>query len=580
MEYYTIYKNLSKTNIGSVILMVVKIQKLGDVLVEAELITAEQLKEALELEKQKNLPLGKVLTGLGYITEAQLFKTLEYVLRVPYVDLTNTVIDQNAVMTITENLALKHMAIPIKLENNVLTVALSDPLNYIALDEFRTVTGLSIKECMSSETDIKNAIDKFFSNEGAKKAVEELKKEYNFSELTGLAEQSSSEVSNAPVVRLVNSIIMQAIKAHASDIHIEPSEDEMIVRFRIDGELQEVLKSSMSAYSSVVTRIKIIGGMDIAEKRIPQDGRVEMTIDSFTIDLRLSILPTVYGEKIVIRLLGQMGIEPTKANLGFTSENLALFDKIIQSPNGIMLVSGPTGSGKSTTLYAILKELNRPNVNIITVEDPVEYKLKGINQVQVNNKAGLSFANGLRSILRQDPDIIMIGEIRDTETAEIAIRASITGHLVLSTIHTNDSASSISRLVDMGIEPYLLSSSVVGVVAQRLVKKICPRCKRAYRPDHSEMMMVRLKEPRELYKGEGCPACNFTGYQGRTAIHEVLVVTREIRELIDRRATADQIRQISSRAGTKSLRESCTQLVLDGVTTTQELLRVTYSVDN
>lgn len=560
--------------------MAMKKKNLGEVLIEAEMISKVQLEEALEIQKKNNTSLGKILVGLGYITEIQLNKTLEYILRVPYIDLSNTFIDQKAVMTISENLALKHTLIPFKLEDKILTVAMSDPLNYIALDELRAVTGLVIKECISSTGDIINAIDKYYSNEGAQKAVEELKKEYNFGELNGLAEISNNEVSNAPVVRLVNSIIIQAVKAHASDIHVEPTEDELIVRFRIDGELQEVLKSSIAAHASIVTRIKIIGGMDIGEKRIPQDGRVEMTIDNYTIDLRLSVLPTVYGEKVVIRLLGQLGMELNKKSLGFTEENLALFDKIVQSPNGIILVSGPTGSGKSTTLYAVLKELNKPNVNIITVEDPVEYKLKGINQVQVNNKAGLTFANGLRSILRQDPDIIMIGEIRDTETAEIAIRASITGHLVLSTIHTNDSASSISRLVDMGIEPYLLSSSVVGVVAQRLVKKICPKCKRPYRPDHSELMMLKLKEPRELYRGEGCPTCNFTGYQGRTAIHEVLVITKEVRELIDRRATSDQIRQIAARCGTKFLRDSCTELVIDGITTTQELLRVTYSVDN
>lgn len=554
-------------------------KRIGELLIEAELITKAQLDEALAAQKSDPSPVGEILVKLGYVSEAQLYKTLEYMLHVPYVDLAATNIDTSAVMTIPESLALKHVVIPIKKEGKTLTVVMRDPLNFIAIDELRMHTGCDIKECIASKSEIMNAIDRYYSSEGAQKAVEELKNEYNFAEMSDLAVLSGDEVNNAPVVRLVNSIISHAVKSRASDIHIEAGETDMVVRFRIDGELQEVMRSSMVAHPAIVTRIKIIGGMDIAEKRIPQDGRVEFSVDKITIDLRLSILPTIFGEKVVIRLLGQQGLELTRANLGFTGENSDMFDKIIKNPNGIILVSGPTGSGKTTTLYTVLRELNRPNVNIITVEDPVEYKLKGINQVQVNNKAGLTFANGLRSILRQDPDIIMIGEIRDAETAQIAIRASITGHLVLSTIHTNDAASSISRLVDMGIEPYLVSSSVVGVVAQRLVRRICPRCKTAYRPDHAEMMMLKLNEPRELYRGEGCPACNYSGYQKRIAIHEVLVVNKEIRELVDRHASLDQIRQMASRFGTKTLRESCTKLVLDGVTTTAELTRVTYSLE-
>lgn len=553
--------------------------KLGEILIESELITPEQLDEALEMQKKVHSPLGELLIKQGYISQAQLYKTLEYMLRVPYIDIAATTVDPKATAVINESFALKHMLIPIKKEGNTLTVVMRDPLNYHAVDELRALSGMDVKEAIASEAEIRSAIDRYYSSEGAQKAVEELKKEYNFTELSGLAQISDSEVSNAPVVRLVNSIITQAIKSGASDIHIEPTEDSMVVRFRIDGELQEVMRTSVATQPAIVTRIKIIGGMDIAEKRIPQDGRDQVTVDNASIDLRLSILPTVYGEKVVIRVLGQQGLLLTREGLGITPENIELLDKLVKSPNGIILVSGPTGSGKTTTLYTLLMELNKPTVNVITVEDPVEYKLKGINQVQVNAKAGLTFASGLRSILRQDPDIIMIGEIRDAETAEIAIRASITGHLVLSTIHTNDSAASVARLVDMGIEPYLVSSSLVGVVAQRLVKKICPRCKISYRPDHAEMMLLKLREPRELYKGEGCPACNFTGYQKRTAIHEILVVTKDIREIIDRRGTNDQLRQAASRFGTKTLRESCAQLVIDGITTTAELARVTYNVE-
>ena len=424
-----------------------------------------------------------------------------------------------------------------------------------------------------------NAIDRYYGSEIAEKAFEDLKREYNSFNLASLSEISASEVANAPVVRLVKSILQHAVKSNASDIHIEPTATNLKVRFRIDGQLQDVMNSSMTAHPAILTRIKIMGGMDIAEKRIPQDGRVEMVSDDLSIDLRISILPTVYGEKVVIRVLGGSAGVLTREQLGLSENNNLLFDKITRSPNGIILISGPTGSGKTTTLYSLLNEINKPEVNIITVEDPVEYKLEGINQVQVNTKAGLTFATGLRSILRQDPDIIMIGEIRDGETAQIAIRASITGHLVLSTIHTNDSASSVARLVDMGVEPYLVSSSVVGVVAQRLVRNICPRCKTSYRPSHSEMLQLKMQEPSPLYKGEGCPACNFTGYKGRTGIHEVLVVTREIRDLINRRATTDQLSQTAVRQGTVTLRESCTKLVLEGQTTVEELLKVTYSVD-
>lgn len=554
-------------------------KRLGEILIDAELITKEQLKEALALQKKDNKPLGEILIDLNYVGESQLYKTLEYFFQVPYIDLVEITPEPAALELVSEVMALKHMLIPIYATNKSITVVMKDPLNYEAIDDIKLLTNREVKIAIAPGKDIKNSIDRYYSNEGAKKAVEDLSKEFAMVDLSGLAELVDSEVSNAPVVRLVNSIISHAIKSGASDIHIEPGEHDMRVRFRIDGELQEVMRSASIAHSAIITRIKIIGRMDIAEKRVPQDGRVETIIDDKSVDMRLSILPTVYGEKVVIRVLGGQSQELSKDKLGLSKDNLVLFNNIIQSPNGIILVSGPTGSGKTTTLYTVLKELNRVESNIITVEDPVEYKLEGINQVQVNTKAGLTFVSGLRSILRQDPDIIMIGEIRDSETAQIAIRASITGHLVLSTIHTNDSAASVARLVDMGIEPYLVSSSVVGVVAQRLVKKICPRCKTTYRPDHAEMMMLKLSEPKMLFKGEGCSSCNGSGYQGRTAIHEIMVVNKEIRELIDRRATIDQLRQMAARFGTRTLRESCIDLVLEGVTTTSELTKVTYSIE-
>lgn len=556
-----------------------KRRKLGEILVEAGIITTAQRDEALRVSKETNNVLGATLVELGYIDEKNLYKGLEDLLRVPYIDLSTIVIEKEATSMISEELAKKHNMIPIKKVGNVLTAVISDPLNFYALDDIRNATGMEINLTISPQRDISNAIDRYYSSEVTEKAFEDLQSEYENLNIATLSEISESEVANAPVVRLVDSMLQHAVKANASDIHIEPTATKLKVRFRVDGQLQEVMTSSMSAHPAISTRIKIMSDMNIAEKRIPQDGRIETVVNGTKIDLRVSLLPGVYGEIIVIRILGGQSVALERKQLGISEENNILIDKLIQSPNGIILVSGPTGSGKTTTLYTLLKELNKPEVNIITVEDPVEYKLEGINQVQVNVKAGLTFANGLRSILRQDPDIVMIGEIRDSETAEIAMRASITGHLVLSTIHTNDSASSVARLVDMGIEPYLVSASVVGVIAQRLIRNICPRCKTTYIPSHDEMIMMKMKEPTPLYKGAGCSYCNFTGYKGRTGVHEILVVTKEIRELVNSRASTDQILSMAVRQGVTTLRQSCTELVLKGLTTVTELVKITYSLD-
>ena len=554
-------------------------KRLGELLIESGIISREQLDNLLILQKSSGKKLGEVILEEGLADEQQIIEVLEFQLRIPRFDFDREAVRPDAPKLIGENLARKYNIIPVDRDDYALTVATADPLDLFAIDDVKINTGLAIKPVIALKSSILTAIERYYGKESAEKAVEDFKKEYNFDQITEEDSESLSDINNAPVVRLVNSVIQHAMKVRASDIHIEPLENSLRIRFRIDGELQEIMRSSKAAHPAVVTRIKIMGRMDIAEKRVPQDGRMEMTIDGKDLDLRLSVLPTVHGEKVVIRLLGRSDMMLSKSQLGFSSVNIALFDKIIKSPNGIILVTRPTGSGKTTTLNAVLRELNKIGSNIITVEDPVEYRLEGVNQVQVNTKAGLTFANGLRSILRQDPDIIMIGEIRDAETAQIAVRAAITGHLVLSTIHTNDSASTISRLVDMGVEPYLVSSSVVGVISQRLVKKICGHCKKSYKPDFNEMSLLRLRESQPIFKGEGCSACGGTGYNGRTAIHEIMFVNRDIREMIDRRATIDQLRMMASKAGTVTLRDSCTKLVLEGRTTVEELLRMTYSLD-
>lgn len=493
---------------------------IGELLLRANAITQEQLQEALAVQTEsEGLPLGDVLLNLGYISEKQLMKALEYRFRIPLYELSNIELSPDLSQIVSHELAKQYTVVPIGIENNKLKLAISDPLDFHAIDDVKLQSKMDVVPVLATKSDIRNAIVVLYEQTQTDEAVQDLNNEYTMSDVEQLSEEINEGVDNAPVVRLVNLIINQAIHMRASDIHIEPLETMIRVRFRIDGELYEQLKIKKSAHSAMVTRLKIMGNMDIAEKRIPQDGRVQVTLSNMPVDLRLSVLPTVNGEKVVIRILGSTGAALTRSQLGFSPQNSERFDMLLKSPNGIILVSGPTGSGKSTTLYTVLNEVNRPGINVITVEDPVEYRMEGISQVQVNNKAGLTFASGLRSILRQDPDVIMIGEIRDSETAEIAVRASITGHLVLSTIHTNDAPSTITRLVDMDIQRYLVSASLVGVVAQRLVRRICTKCKVSRPIDAVEMKLLKLEQPQEVYKGMGCPHCNNTGYKGRIAIH-------------------------------------------------------------
>lgn len=553
--------------------------KLGDLLVSVGKITEQQLNEALKVQKMSGRKLGEILVEKGYVTEMDIIQVLEFQLGIPHVDLNSFFIDPEIPKMIPEHLARRYLVIPIKKERGKLLVAMADPLNIFAIDDIKMATNFEVDPVIATKHDILNAIDYYFGSQVAEKAIEDFKKQYDVEDIEEIDDEIINEVNSAPVVRLVNTIIRQAVKARASDIHIEPFENQVRIRFRIDGELKEIMTTAKSTHSAIITRIKIMGKMNIAEKRIPQDGRVEINIDGSEVDLRISTLPTVYGEKIVIRLLDRTNFLLSKEQLGFTSENLERFDRIIQNPYGIILVTGPTGSGKTTTLYTVLNEVNTIGKNIITVEDPVEYRMDGINQVQVNNKAGLTFANGLRSILRQDPDIIMIGEIRDAETASIAVRAAITGHLVISTMHTNDAPATVSRLLDMGIQPYLISSSLVGVVAQRLVRRICNRCRISYKPDEKERKLLNIDENTLLYKGKGCSHCFNSGYKGRIAIHEIMPINSDIRELIDNSASINQLREAALKNGMITLRENCRELVLKGVTTYQELIRVTYTLE-
>ena len=553
--------------------------KLGELLRYSGKLTKEELDKALKEQKITHKKIGEILIDEGYVTDNDIIEVLEFQLGIPHVDLDKYTIKQDIVTQIPENIARRYDLIAIDKKGDYLIVAMADPLNIFAVDDVKMFTEYDIQPVVSARESILKNIDKYYRKDSTEKVLKEFTESYDFNDLNELEDDELLEVTTAPIVKLINSIVDQAIDMRASDIHIEPYADDIRIRFRIDGDLHEIMKLSKNSLSAIVTRIKIMGRMDIAEKRVPQDGRVESKINDKEIDMRISTIPTVYGEKVVLRLLDRSNFMFSKDELGFTEENLKSFDKILGQPYGMILVTGPTGSGKTTTLYAVLKELNKIEKNIITIEDPVEYKLEGINQVQINPKAGLTFASGLRSILRQDPDIIMIGEIRDSETAEIAIRAAITGHLVLSTLHTNDSASSVVRLVDMGIEPYLVSSAVIGVISQRLVKELCPNCKVSYEASYSEKSLLGLntEDNITLYKSKGCNKCN-NGYIGRRAVHEVMVVNENMRKLIDNEASIDELRVCATNDGMITLLKDSVNLALSGLTTLEEVLRAGYTL--
>lgn len=562
---------------------VIKNVPIGQILVENGFISEKQLNEALAKQQSSGgKMLGDIMLEMGLVSETQLAQALSIRLKVPFIDLSSRKINTEAVGKIQEEIAREKCVFAFEINHGRLMVATNDPVNFYIFEDLKVATGMEIVPQISTKTMIEAAINKFYSSQAIDSTVNELENE-NEDELALEKEESEGRIDSAPIVKLVNMMVETAFRTECTDIHIEPFKDRTRIRFRIDGELvEQEMKIPPSFHNSIITRIKILSGMNIAEKRIPLDGRYGTRIDGVNLDMRVSTIPCVYGEKCVIRLLSTADDKTRKiTDLGMTEYNYQMFEQIIRCPNGVMLVTGPTGSGKSTTLYATLGELSQPNVNIVTVEDPVEKKIDGVNQCQINVKAGMTFAAALRSILRQDPDIIMVGEIRDGETADIAIRAAITGHFVLSTLHTNDAAGTIIRLVDMGVAPYMVASSLVGIVAQRLVKLLCNECKEKFLlEDPEDLKLMSRTEPVEIYRPHqgGCRFCHNTGYQGRTAIHEIIVTTPDIKELISSGATAEEIGAQATKNGTLLLRDNVTKMVLAGKTSVAELVKATYTV--
>lgn len=557
-----------------------KKKRLGDLLVAARVITEEQLLDALEQQKVSKNKLGEILTDLGYATEYQIAQALHIQLDCEMVNLSELTIPDELINLVDDKVLRKHMVIPFGYKDgnpNIVNLAMANPLDFIALDDLSIITDRMMNPVVATTTDVLKNIDKYYGNKEAMAVAEQYTKEKE-SQYKEEEETSNLEVENAPIVLLVKTIIEQAVRQRASDIHIEPLENRVRVRYRIDGVLSETMQYKNGLYAAIVARIKIIGGMDISEKRKPQDGRITQIVDRMEYDIRVSVLPTVFGEKIVMRLTAKRALNREKSELGFTEEELVEFDKILAHPHGIILVTGPTGSGKSTTLYTALSELNTADVNIITVEDPVEANIDGINQVQTNPKAGLTFAAALRSILRQDPDIIMIGEIRDTETAQIAVKAAITGHLVVSTLHTNNASSSVARLEDMDVESYLIADSTVGIIAQRLLRRLCPNCKKKVTASELDRSLLGIPIDQEctIYEPVGCPSCGESGYYGRIGIYEIMTITPKLKRMINEHRTADELEAEAIKEGMHTIRMSAGRCVLDGISSVAEMKRVTF----
>lgn len=563
-------------------------KRLGDILTEANVITQEQLMQALAKQKEIGKRLGETLIEMKLTDEMEIAEAIGEQMKLKIAKIREAKLAPEVIALLPENIVRKHNAVPFEVDEdnpNILRVAMADPLDIIAVDDLSIITNMQIEPMVATPSDIMYAIEKYYGNEQSAKLAESYSQERaeKSQKLKGNKEdEGNDEVDNSPIVLLVNKIIEQAVNERASDIHIEALEDQVRVRFRIDGSMQEVMRYPKELQDAIVARIKIVSGMNISEKRAPQDGRMTLIFNRVEYDLRVSSLPTTFGEKVVMRIASKSGLNKEKSELGFQEEELKRFDNILKNPHGIILVTGPTGSGKSTTLYTALSELASDEVNIITVEDPVEANVDNVNQVQVNVKANLTFASALRSILRQDPDIIMIGEIRDGETAEIAVKASITGHLVVSTLHTNSTAASISRLIDMGIEPYLLGDSLVGIIAQRLVRRLCPECKEPYEADEEEKRVLKVpqNEPLKLYKACGCEACGNTGYYGRIGVYEIMPISRKIKNLIASGANADEITAQAVTEGMNTLRMSASNYVKQGLTSFSEMMKITYETDD
>lgn len=618
--------------------------RIGDLMQKQGLITEKQLMTALNEQKIRNTKLGETLIALNYVSHQDFADVFSSQLGIESVDLITTGLDDAAIKLVNEDIMKKHGFVPFSIDEknaNILNVAMSDPLDLNAIDDISLITNMDIRPFFAPTAQIALQLDRMFGKKQAMEAAEQYQKEHA-AELQQIAEaEANSEVDNAPIVKIVRSMIEQAIRQGASDIHIEPFERILRIRYRIDGVLRDVMDYNPNLLPAMVARVKIMSGLDISEKRKPQDGRLSIYVDNREYDVRVSVLPAVFGEKTVLRLAAKDGLTREKKHLGLTPRDEERLDAILKNPHGIILVTGPTGSGKSTTVYTVLNELNSVEVNIVTVEDPVEANVDGVNQVQVNVKADMTFPAALRSILRQDPDIIMIGEIRDTETAEIAVKASITGHIVISTLHTNSTSATVTRLLDMGVESYLISDSVVGIIAQRLVRKLCRSCKIPREATDDEKRLLGLfekeapltesvndtnssentndpindkikEDPKDvssdnfadsinvidlldepikmkkrpvttksvtLYEASGCPNCSGIGYKGRTAIYEIMTITNKLRSLISNRATADEMKALAVEEGMYTLRMAATREVLKGTTTINELIKVAYEAD-
>lgn len=550
-------------------------KKLGELLVEYGYINLAQLNEAINKQKNSSKRLGEILVDMKYLQEDDLMQMLEFQLGVSRVNLANYIFGPHLSHYIPEHVARRYNAVALEEEGEFLKVAMSDPTNLVAVDDIEITSGMKVKPMIASRKAIYNAINQIYSisdenTEDIIASLNDTPADYE-PEIEDLKEM----VEDAPIVRLANLIISQAIQMRVSDIHIEPQENDVKVRYRIDGVLRDHMHTPKYAQAALISRLKIIADLDITQRRVPQDGRINMNFNGHRVDMRVSTLPTIFGENVVIRLLTKDENLIDLERLGFSEQNYHRFKSLIDQPYGIILVTGPTGSGKSTSLFAALNYLNSPDKKIVTIEDPVEYQLSGVNQTQANKKTGLTFARALRAVLRQDPDIVMIGEIRDEETASIAVRAALTGHLVLSTLHTNDAASSITRLIDMGIPPYLVASTVIGVVAQRLIRRLCNNCKKEYSPENDQKRYLGLEEGEVIYQEGACNRCSSTGYIGRVAVHEVLRVDHSIKEMIVNNASEREIKNYALENDMKNLREDGIYKVKKGITSWEELMKIT-----